>query len=78
MATPIQPLPDRNAWKALAAHFNEVRSLHLRELFLQDPKRGERMTVQAAGLHLDYSKNRITAQTLDLLFQLARESGLKA
>src|SRR6266404_6263615 len=73
----IQPLTKRKAWQSLASHFNKVRELHLRELFAQDPKRGERMTVEAAGLYLDYSKNRITEETLKLLFQLARESGLK-
>src|SRR5262249_40273517 len=62
---------------ALATHFKEVQDLHLRELFAQDPKRGERMTLEAAGLHLDYSKNRITDETLKFLFQLANESGLK-
>jgi glucose-6-phosphate isomerase len=77
MTTTIQPLTKRKAWKALAAHFEEVGELHLRELFAQDPKRGERLTLEAAGLHLDYSKNRITDETLKLLFQLANESGLK-
>src|SRR5262245_58991625 len=70
----IQPLTKRKAWKALAAHFNEVRKLHLRDLFAQDPKRGERLTLEATGLYLDYSKNRITDETLKLLFQLATES----
>ena len=77
MPTKIQPLTKRKAWKALATHFNEVQGLHLRELFAQDPARGERMTLQAAGLYLDYSKNRVTNETLKLLFQLAKESGLK-
>src|ERR1700748_85984 len=76
--TTIQPLTKRKAWKALTTHFNKVRKLHLRELFAQDPERGKRMTLQAAGLHLDYSKNRVTDETLKLLFQLATESGLKA
>jgi glucose-6-phosphate isomerase len=75
--TPIQPLTERKAWKALAAHFNKLRELHLRDLFAQDAKRGERMTLEAAGLYLDYSKNRITDETLKLLFQLAEESDLK-
>jgi glucose-6-phosphate isomerase len=66
------------AWKALSAHFQKVDRLHLRELFAQDLKRGERFTAEAAGLYLDYSKNRITDQTLDLLLQLAEESGLRA
>jgi glucose-6-phosphate isomerase len=80
MPTPplkVQPLTKRNAWNALAAHFNQARCLHLRDLFAQDPKRGERMTIEAAGLYLDYSKNRITDETLKLLFQLATESGLR-
>src|SRR5215468_629528 len=72
-----QSLTKHKAWKALATHFKEVQNLHLRELFAQDPNRGERMTLEAAGLHLDYSKNRITEETLKLLFQLATESGLQ-
>jgi hypothetical protein len=63
----LQPLTKRKAWNALAAHFNQVRHLHLRDLFAQDPKRGERMTLESAGLYLDYSKNRITNETLKLL-----------
>src|SRR5882724_7240202 len=77
MKTTIKPLTKRNAWTALATHFKGVRELHLRDLFAQDPKRGERLTLKAAGLYLDYSKNRITDETLKLLFQLATESGLK-
>src|SRR5215471_14586713 len=73
----IQPLTRRKAWKALATHFKEVQKLHLHELFAQDAKRGERMSLEAVGLHLDYSKNRINDETLKLLFQLAAESGLK-
>ena len=73
----VQPLTERKAWNALAAHFNQARCLHLRDLFAEDPKRGERMTVEAVGLYLDYSKNRITDETLKLLFQLATESGLR-
>ena len=74
---PIQPLTKRNAWKSLAAHSEEIKKLHLREVFAQDAKRGERFTAQAAGLFLDYSKNRITDKTLELLLQLAAESGLR-
>ena len=74
----VQPLTKRKAWNALAAHFNQARCLHLRDLFAQDSKRGERMTLEAAGLYLDYSKNRITDETLKLLFELATESGLRA
>jgi glucose-6-phosphate isomerase len=65
------------AWKALAAHYKTISKLHLRELFANDPGRGERMAVEAVGLYLDYSKNRITEETLQLLLQLAEESGLK-
>jgi glucose-6-phosphate isomerase len=64
---------NRQSWKALAAHYNDVSKLHLRELFEDDPKRGERMTVEAVGLYFDYSKNRITDETLELLFRLAEE-----
>src|SRR6266481_5301028 len=73
----IQPLTKRKAWNALAAHFENAQELHLRDLFAADPKRVEKMSLEAAGLHLDYSKNRITDETLKLLFQLATESGLK-
>lgn len=72
----VKPLTQRAAWKALAAHYKRVRKLHLRDLFAKDPKRGERMTAEAVGLFLDYSKNRITDQTLKLLFRLAKESRL--
>ncbi len=70
------PLRLRPAWTALAAHYQKVKGLHLRQLFASDPKRGERMTAEAAGLFLDYSKNRITDETLQLLAQLAEQSGL--
>jgi len=73
----IEPLTKRKAWKALQAHHSKVSKLHLRQLFAEDPKRGERMTAEAAGLFLDYSKNRITDQTLKLLIQLAEKSGLR-
>jgi glucose-6-phosphate isomerase len=65
------------AWKALRAHYKEVRDVHVRELFADDPKRGERLTAETAGLFLDYSKNRVTSETLDLLIRLAEESGLR-
>ena len=78
MTTAIAPLTARPAWRALQAHHEKVRDLHLRTLFEQDPKRGERLTAEAEGLYLDYSKNRITDETLDLLMQLAEESGLRA
>jgi glucose-6-phosphate isomerase len=71
-------LTARPAWKALQAHFEKVKNLHLREMFSADPKRGELMKLEASGIYLDYSKNRITAETVDLLLQLATESGLRA
>jgi glucose-6-phosphate isomerase len=69
---------ERPAWKALAAHFQQVRNRHLRQLFAEDPERGERLTAEAVGIYLDYSKNRITDETLTLLLQLAEQSGLRA
>ena len=78
MTTGTAPLTARPAWRALQAHHEKVRDLHLRTLFEQDPKRGERLTAEAEGLYLDYSKNRITDETLDLLMQLAEEAGLRA
>jgi len=72
----VKPLTQRPAWKALAAHHKKIQKLHLRELFADDPKRGEHLTIEAVGLYLDYSKNRITDQTLKLLLQLAKESDL--
>jgi len=72
-----QPVKSRT-WKALEAHFLKVRDLHLRKLFADDPSRGERMTTEAAGISFDYSKHRITDETLRLLFQLAEESDLKS
>jgi len=74
----IKPLTQRPAWKALTAHQKKVAKLHLRELFAADKKRGEKLTVEGVGLFLDYSKNRVTAETLKLLLQLAKESGLRA
>jgi glucose-6-phosphate isomerase len=71
------PLTNQTAWKALRAHYENIEGLHLRKLFADDPKRGERMTVEAAGIFLDYSKNRITDETVRLLLQLAEESGLR-
>ena len=66
------------AWSKLAAHYKKISKLHLKQLFAKDPKRGERMALESLGLYLDYSKNRITDDTLKLLVQLAKESGLKA
>jgi len=73
----IEPLTKRKAWKALQTHYEKVRQFHLRTLFAEDPKRGTRMTAEAEGILLDYSKNRITDETLELLLQLAEESGLR-
>jgi glucose-6-phosphate isomerase len=78
MPPAIVPLSARPAWQALAAHYRQVRTRHLRELFAADPTRGERLVAEAGGLYLDYSKNRITDDTLTLLLQLADESGLRA
>src|SRR5215475_12454701 len=64
-------------WTALESHYKKVKKLHLRKLFADDPERGERLTASAVGIELDYSKNRITDQTLDLLFQLAKDAGLR-
>ena len=75
---PTIPLRERPSWKALEQHYAEVGGQHLRDLFAADPGRGERLTAEAAGLYLDYSKNRVTDETLRLLFSLARESGLEA
>jgi glucose-6-phosphate isomerase len=72
-----RPLTERPAWKALEGHFQKVGALQLRQLFADDPDRGKRMTAEAAGIYLDYSKNRITDETIKLLLQLAEESGLK-
>jgi glucose-6-phosphate isomerase len=72
------PRTTRRAWQALAAHYEHVRELHLRQLFTADPRRGERLTAEAVGLYLDYSKNRITDETLRLLLQLAQECGLRS
>jgi glucose-6-phosphate isomerase len=74
----IPPLPKRKAWKALQSHYKKIKELHLRDLFADDPKRGERMTTEAAGLFLDYSKNRVTDETIKLLLDLAEESGLQS
>ena len=77
MTTRITPLTKRKAWRALKAHYKKIQSRHLRELFAEDPKRGERMISEAVGMLLDYSKNRITDETVKLLVQLAEESGLR-
>jgi glucose-6-phosphate isomerase len=73
-----QPASKRLAWSALASHYKSASKLHLRQLFADDPKRGQRMAIEAVGLYLDYSKNRVTDETLKLLVQLAEDSGLRA
>jgi glucose-6-phosphate isomerase len=73
---PTAPLRERPAWKALEQHYAEIAGVHLRQLFADDPERGERLTAEGAGLYLDYSKNRVTDETLRLLVQLAEESGV--
>jgi glucose-6-phosphate isomerase len=77
MTAAIQSLTDRPGWKALESHYQRIREIHLRQLFADDPKRGERLTTEAVGLFLDYSKNRVTDETLKLLLQLAEECGLR-
>jgi glucose-6-phosphate isomerase len=72
----VAPLRERPAWKALERHHGEISGRHLRELFAEDPGRGERLSIEAVGLYLDYSKNRITDETVRLLLQLAEESDL--
>jgi len=69
---------ETQAWRALQAHYEEIKDAHLRQLFADDPGRGEKFTAKGAGLFLDYSKNRITAKTIDLLVQLAKERGVEA
>ncbi len=78
MTTGTTALGERPAWKALAAHHQEIAGKHLRQLFADDPTRGQKFTAEFGGIFLDYSKNRITAETVKLLLQLAEESGLKA
>ncbi len=75
-ATPS--LTQRPAWKALEAHYQSMRDVHLRTLFAQDAGRGERLTAEAVGIYYDYSKNRLTDETIKLLLTLAEESGLRA
>src|SRR5262245_11429238 len=75
--TGMLPLTARQSWKALQAHQEKIRSLHLRTLFADDATRGERLTAEAVGIYLDYSKNRVTDETLTLLCRLAEESRLR-
>src|SRR5689334_13201966 len=77
MDSTTQPLTERRAWRALVSHHQKIGELHLRKLFADDSTRGERMTTEDVGLVLDYSKNRITDETLKLLLQLADESKLR-
>src|SRR5271170_8260110 len=72
-----RPAVKGQAWKNLGAHYKEIREVHLRELFADDPQRGTRLTAQALGLFLDYSKNRVTDETVKLLVKLAEESRLR-
>src|SRR5512134_1125217 len=72
------PLTQRSEWKALQNHYAAVRDLHLRQLFADDATRGERFTAEAVGLYFDYSKHRITAETMPLLLKLAEACGLRA
>jgi glucose-6-phosphate isomerase len=74
---PATPLRERKAWQALERHYAEISGVHLRELFASDPGRGERLTAQAAGIFLDYSKNRVTDETMRMLLELAAESGVQ-
>ena len=78
MSAGVRPLTERPAWNALQRHYEEIRSVHLRMLFADDPRRGERYTAEAAGLYLDYSKHRVTDETVRLLVALAEESDLPA
>src|SRR5215470_11236772 len=75
--SPSQSLTHKSAWRALERHYQEIRHTHLRDLFGADPQRGERMTAEAAGIFLDYSKHRITDETIRLLLSLAAEAGLR-
>jgi glucose-6-phosphate isomerase len=73
---PATPLRERKAWQALQRHHDEITGRHLRDFFAEDPGRGERLTADAAGIYLDYSKNRVTDETMRLLVELAEESGV--
>ncbi|HSU89885.1 MAG TPA: glucose-6-phosphate isomerase [Sporolactobacillaceae bacterium] len=75
---PASTLTERPAWKALQAHYNQIHNRHLRTLFSEDPNRGERLKIEAAGLYFDYSKHRVTDETMRLLLALAEDVGLRA
>ena len=78
MERKIAPLKSRRAWQALSEHYPKIRDVHLRTLFAEDARRGERFSVEGAGLYLDYSKHRVSDETMQLLLELAEESGLRA
>jgi glucose-6-phosphate isomerase len=73
----MTPLTDLPAWKALQAHYQSLHDVHLRDLFAQDPQRGEHLAIEAAGLYLDFSKQRVTGETIKLLIELANECDLR-
>ena len=75
--TGMLPLTARPSWKALQVHQKKIRELHFRTLFVDDATRGERLTAEAVGIYLDYSKNRVTDETVELLCRLAEESCLR-
>ena len=77
MTTNMIQLTHQPAWKALQDHYHKIQPLHLRKLFAEDPKRGERLSVEALGIYLDYSKNRVTDDTMRLLLDLTESSGLR-
>src|SRR5437763_860119 len=71
------PLTQRPTWEALETHYQSIHDLHLRTLFAEDPHRGERFALEAVGIYLDYSKNRVTGETMRLLLELAESAGLR-
>src|SRR5260370_39473578 len=77
MTTYSTPPNQRPAWRALEEHYQKMREVHLRTLFADDPRRGERFAAEAVGIYLDYSKNRLTDETLRLLLDLAQSAGLR-
>src|SRR5271169_3324310 len=77
MTTSGAQLTKRASWNALESHYSKFKDVHLRKLFADDPQRGERLTAEACGIYFDYSKHRITDETVRLLLQLAEESGLR-
>ena len=77
MATNKGPLTQRAAWKNLQSHYRDIQGQHLRPWFAEDPTRGDRLTAEAVGIYLDYSKNRVTDETLRLLIELAEQSDLR-